>query len=89
MIINIFVVINKTNNHKAKLYNHYTYTKIFKKNFLLLASQIIRMSENSINLNNKKVKISDLYKNKNIFNIDDIDVNEIIRPFFCKTSTND
>ena len=72
------------------------------------------MSENSINLNNKKVKISDLYKNKNIFNIDDIDVNkilvskkeqygknnsfkyfigyndnEIIRPFFCKTSTND
>ena len=26
MRINIFVVINQTNKHKAKIYNHWTYT---------------------------------------------------------------
>ena len=36
------------------------------------------MSENSINLNNKKIKKSDFYKNKKIFNKDDIDVNKIL-----------
>ena len=36
------------------------------------------MSENSINLNNKKIKKSDFYKNKKIFNIDNIDVNKIL-----------
>ena len=38
------------------------------------------MSGNSINFDNKKIKISDFYKNKNkkIFNIDYIDVNKII-----------
>ena len=37
------------------------------------------MSGNSTNFNNKKIKISDFYKNKNtkIFNIDEIDVNKI------------
>ena len=38
------------------------------------------MSGNSKNFNNKKIKISDFYKNKNtkIFNIDEIDVNKIL-----------
>ena len=38
------------------------------------------MSGNSTNFNNKKIKISDFYKNKNtkIFNIDEIDVNKIL-----------
>ena len=38
------------------------------------------MSGNSTNFNNKKIKISDFYKNKNtkIFNMDEIDVNKIL-----------
>ena len=38
------------------------------------------MSGNSINFKNKKIKISDFYKDKNkkIFNIDGIDVDKIL-----------
>ena len=37
------------------------------------------MNRKSINFGNKNIKKSDFYnKNKNIFNIDDIDVNEIL-----------
>ena len=38
------------------------------------------MSRNSINFNNKKIKISHFYKDKNkkIFNIDGIDVDKIL-----------
>ena len=38
------------------------------------------MSERSINFDDKKIKKSDFYKNKNkkVFNIDDIDVNKIL-----------
>ena len=35
------------------------------------------MSRSSINFNNKKIK-SDFYKNKKIFNINDIDINKIL-----------
>ena len=40
------------------------------------------MSVNSINLNNKKIKLSDFYyhKNKKIFYIDGIDVDKILVP---------
>ena len=40
------------------------------------------MSGNSINFDGKKIKISDFYKNKNkkVFNIDGIDLNEIMVP---------
>ena len=38
------------------------------------------MSGNSINFNNTKIKKSDFYKNKNIFNIDNIDFNKILVP---------
>ena len=38
------------------------------------------MSGNSINFDNNKIKLSDFYKNKNkeMFNLDDIDVNKIL-----------
>ena len=36
------------------------------------------MGENSINFNNQKIKKSDFYKNKKIFNIDNIGVNKIL-----------
>ena len=36
------------------------------------------MSRNSINFNNKKIKKSNFYKNKKIFNIDNIDINKIL-----------
>ena len=36
------------------------------------------MSKRSINFDNKKIKISDFYKNIKIFNIDEIDVNKIL-----------
>ena len=51
------------------------YYKIFKKFF---SSLIIRMSKNSIKFDDKKIKKSDFYKNKKIFNISDIDVNKIL-----------
>ena len=36
------------------------------------------MSRSSTNFNNEKIKKSDFYKNKKIFNIDNIDVNKIL-----------
>ena len=36
------------------------------------------MSRKSIKFDNNKIEKSDFYKNKKIFNIDDIDVNEIL-----------
>ena len=48
--------------------------------FYFFSSQCIRMRENGINFDDKKIKISNFYKNKNkkIFNIDGIDVNKIL-----------
>ena len=53
------------------------YTIIIKKNYFF-SSQNIRMSGNSINFNNKEIKKRDFYKNKKIFNIDNIDINKIL-----------
>ena len=36
------------------------------------------MSRSRINFNDEKIKKSDFYKNKKIFNIDNIDVNKIL-----------
>ena len=54
--------------------------KIIIKKIYFLSWCSIRMSGNSINFNQKKMKISDFYKNKNkeIFNKDSIDVNKIL-----------
>ena len=48
------------------------------KNFY--SSQCVRISGNSINFDNKKIKISDFYKDKSkkLFNIDGIDVDKIL-----------
>ena len=79
MGINIFVVINQIIKQKSKIYNQCMYTPFIIKKFYFFSSQSIRMSGNSINFDNKKIKKSDFYnKNKKIFNIDDIDVNKIL-----------
>ena len=36
------------------------------------------MSRKRINFDDKKIEKSDFYKNKKIFNIDDVDVNKIL-----------
>ena len=54
------------------------YTLIIIKKILFFSLQSIRMSENSINFNDKKIKKSNFYKTKNVFNINDIDVNNIL-----------
>ena len=38
----------------------------------------ISISGNNINFDDKKVKKSDFYKNKKVFQIDDIDVNKVL-----------
>ena len=56
----------------------HVYLIIIKKIYFF-SSQSIRMSGNSINFDDKKIKKSDFYnKNKKIFNIDDTDVNKIL-----------
>ena len=77
--INIFVVINQTNKHKAKIYNHCTYTQIIIKKNYFFSWQCIRISGNRINFANEKILKSEFYnKIKKIFNVDDIDVNKIL-----------
>ena len=55
------------------------YTQNYYKNIFTFFSQNITMSISSINVNDKKILKSDFYnKNKKIFHVDDIDVNEIL-----------
>ena len=52
-----FILFNQTNKHKAKIYNQCTYAQvIIKKQFYFFSLQSIRMSRNSINLDDKKIK---------------------------------
>ena len=62
------------------MYNHCMYTKIIIKKITFFSLQCIRMSGNSIDFNNKKIKISDFYKdkNKNKINTDGINVDKIL-----------
>ena len=47
--------------------------------FYFFSLSFIRLNGKSINFNDKKIKKSDFYnKNRQIFNIDDIDVNQIL-----------
>ena len=76
---NIFVVINQINKHNVKIYNHCTYTKIIiKKIFFFFIEYKNEWKQHKFR--QQKIKITDFYKNKNknIFNIDDIDVNKIL-----------
>ena len=55
------------------------YPNYYKKYFYFFSSLSIRMSGNSVKIEDKKFKKSDFYnKNKKIFNINDIDVNKIL-----------
>ena len=56
------------------------YPNYYIKKFYFFSSQSIRMNGKNINLNDKIIKKSDFYNNKNkiIFNIDDIDVNKLL-----------
>ena len=58
------------------------YPNYYIKKFYFFSSQSIRMNGKNINFNDKIIKKSDFYNNKNkiIFNIDDIDVNKILVP---------
>ena len=47
------------------------------KKFNFFSSESIRMSGKKIHCNDKKIEKRDFYKNKKLFNIDDIDVNKI------------
>ena len=52
--------------------------KLLLKKFYFFSLQSIRMTGENINFDDKKIEKSDFYKNKKIFNIDDIDVNKIL-----------
>ena len=54
------------------------YTQIIIKKIYFFSLHNIRISRNSLNFNNEKILKSDFYKNKKIFNIDNIDVNKIL-----------
>ena len=55
------------------------YTQIVIKKCTFFSLLYIRMNGKNINFDNKSIKKSDFYnKNKQIFNIDDIDVNKIL-----------
>ena len=49
-----------------------------KKFLYIFFSCNIRMSGKSINFDDKKISKSNFYRNKKLFNIDDIDVNKIL-----------
>ena len=53
-------------------------TLIIIKKFDFFSSQNIKMDTKNINFDDKKIKKSDFYKNKKAFQIDNIDVNEIL-----------
>ena len=54
------------------------YPNYYKRIFYFFSSLSIRMNGNSIKIDDKKIRKSDFYKNKEIFNIKDIDVNNIL-----------
>ena len=53
------------------------YLSYYKKNYFF-SPLYIRISGNSINFDNSKIKKSDFYKNKKAFQIDDIDVDKTL-----------
>ena len=57
MRINIFVVINQINKHKAM----HVYPSYYKNNFTFFSLLYIRMSGNKINFDDKKIIITKKY----------------------------
>ena len=56
----------------------HVYPDYYKKIFYFFSLQSISVSGNSIIFDDKNLKKRNFYKNKKIFNIDDIDVNKIL-----------
>ena len=56
----------------------HVYPNYYKRIFYFFSSLSIRLNGNSIKFDYKKIKKSDFYKNKEIFNIKNIDVNNIL-----------
>ena len=56
----------------------HVYPNYYNFLFYFFSSLSIRMSGNSIKFQDKKIKKSDFYKNTKIFNINDIDINNIL-----------
>ena len=52
--------------------------KIIIKIFLLFSLMYIRMSGKSVSFNDKKIKRSDFYKNKKVFQIDNTEANKTL-----------
>ena len=52
--------------------------KIIIKIFLLFSLMYIRMSGKSVSFDDKKIKRSDFYKNKKVFQIDNIEANKTL-----------
>ena len=55
----------------------HVYPDYYKKIFYFFSLQSISASGNSIIFDDKNLKKRNFYKNKKVFNIDDIDVNKI------------
>ena len=53
------------------------YVNYYNRNFIFFSAGV-RMSGKSINFDDKRINKSKFYKNKNLFKIDDIDVNKIL-----------
>ena len=65
-------------NRPISKYNIFTkHPNYFKKMFYLFLPSI-RMSRKSINFEDKKINKSNFYKNKKLFKIEDIDINNIL-----------
>ena len=54
------------------------YTQVAIKKFLLFSLQYMRMSGKNINFNDNEIRKSYFYKNKKIYNIEEIDANKIL-----------
>ena len=59
----IFVVINQTNQHKAKIYDHYTCTQIIIKKFHNYSKKNHNYIKNVFHFTNMKKKLFAKYKN--------------------------
>ena len=75
-----FVVINQINKHEAKIYNHCTYTQIIIKKILIFFFIKYKNGENNHRFWWKKYHRKRIYSNDNkkIFNIDNVNINEIL-----------
>ena len=73
-----FAVINQINKHKAKIYDQYMYALIILKNVLLFFFTEYKNEWKQHTFQRQKNKKSDFCKSKEIFDINDIDVNKIL-----------